>query len=521
MPVWRFFNTFTGTHFYTGSEGERDSVITNLHNMRYEGVAFDDPVQANTTVWRFRRLDAEGHFYTASVTERDDVIANLSNVYAYEGAGFAASSTQTESASQAVYRFWNRDTGAHFYTASDGERASVVANLPNMRYEGIAYYMAPPPSQPDRSGAVDEAWYLAAYPDVADAVAMGLTTAAQHWQAFGLSEGRLPRSLPDLAGNDSISSKYSAPNNGDRLNGGAGNDTLQGGTGDDTLFGETGNDVLYGYQSDNLNGGSGDDTYYVYGSGVTIGEGSNGGTDTAYIYRRSYSMPANLENAVFQSGGLQDQQTVLVYGNDQNNRINPAADALDLRFGNRPQQTELHGGGGNDSLNGGFGGSLLYGDDGDDVLGSEGWGLTSVWTGTALYSGADTLFGGAGNDTLIATDGSDQLSGGDGADVFLFDMTKPRTTAYYVPSQSMINGTTTITDFQPGTDILRFTGTSLTAQQIADRFTLTGVPGASPMLTATFTGLDLATPYGNDATLVVRLPGLATGQVTSAMIAVS
>jgi hypothetical protein len=56
----------------------------------------------------------------------------------------------------------------------------------------------------------DEAWYLARYPDVAEVVAKGKTTARDHYVEFGYYEGRLPglngfdgaaycRAYPDLA----------------------------------------------------------------------------------------------------------------------------------------------------------------------------------------------------------------------------------------------------------------------------------------------------------------------------------
>jgi hypothetical protein len=56
----------------------------------------------------------------------------------------------------------------------------------------------------------DEAWYLARYPDVAEVVTQGKTTARDHYVEFGYFEGRLPglngfdaaaycRAYPDLA----------------------------------------------------------------------------------------------------------------------------------------------------------------------------------------------------------------------------------------------------------------------------------------------------------------------------------
>jgi hypothetical protein len=42
-------------------------------------------------------------------------------------------------------------------------------------------------------GAVDETWYLSRYPDVAQAIKQGVfTSAAHHFAASGLAEGRMP-----------------------------------------------------------------------------------------------------------------------------------------------------------------------------------------------------------------------------------------------------------------------------------------------------------------------------------------
>jgi len=39
-----------------------------------------------------------------------------------------------------VYRFYNVLTTGHFFTMSEAEKSSVIANLPQFQYEGIGYY---------------------------------------------------------------------------------------------------------------------------------------------------------------------------------------------------------------------------------------------------------------------------------------------------------------------------------------------------------------------------------------------
>jgi Ca2+-binding RTX toxin-like protein len=71
--------------------------------------------------------------------------------------------------------------------------------------------------------------------------------------------------------------------------------------------------------------------------------------------------------------------------------------------------TDLFGGGGNDTLTGGFGNDRLYGEGGRDIL--------------IGNSGADSLFGGGGNDLFVWNpgDGSDIVEGQQGFDTLAFN----------------------------------------------------------------------------------------------------
>lgn len=89
-------------------------------------------------VYRFFNRSSAAHFYTASVAERDRVIATLPAM-SYEGLAFQASSSADGSLSP-VYRFFNAQTGVHFYTISASERDHIVATLPQFSYEGVAYH---------------------------------------------------------------------------------------------------------------------------------------------------------------------------------------------------------------------------------------------------------------------------------------------------------------------------------------------------------------------------------------------
>ena len=43
-----------------------------------------------------------------------------------------------------MYRFYNKMNGSHFYTASEAEKNSVLANLSaTYSLDGVAFYVAP------------------------------------------------------------------------------------------------------------------------------------------------------------------------------------------------------------------------------------------------------------------------------------------------------------------------------------------------------------------------------------------
>ncbi len=146
-PVFRFFNKKNGSHFYTASSNERYIVHTTMSGTyRFEGTSYvlDTADPANSApLYRFFNKKKGSHFYTASAAERDDVRARLSSIFTYEGAAYKVSATPAKGA-VAVYRFFNKKNGTHFYTASAAERDTVRAKLSGTyKYEGAAFHVMP------------------------------------------------------------------------------------------------------------------------------------------------------------------------------------------------------------------------------------------------------------------------------------------------------------------------------------------------------------------------------------------
>lgn len=142
LNVYRFYNLKNGSHFYTASVAEKNSIVANLAGTyRLEGVAYADNLSnpANSfPLYRFYNFRTGTHFYTASESEKNNVIARMSSTYRLDGVAYYVSIT----GGVPVYRFYT-STGTHFYTASEAEKNNVIAKLSgSYRLEGVAFYVA-------------------------------------------------------------------------------------------------------------------------------------------------------------------------------------------------------------------------------------------------------------------------------------------------------------------------------------------------------------------------------------------
>lgn len=141
--VFRFYNTNTGTHFFTISVAERDYVRNNLSFFAYEGGAFSTYTAADpalSPVYRFYNKVSGTHFYTISEVEKNHVIATWPTTFNFEGIAWFAS-TFSDTGMVPIYRLFNRRTGTHFYTASAEERDHITTSMDWFVFEGIAYYV--------------------------------------------------------------------------------------------------------------------------------------------------------------------------------------------------------------------------------------------------------------------------------------------------------------------------------------------------------------------------------------------
>jgi uncharacterized protein (DUF1800 family) len=96
-------------------------------------------------VWRFFNRDTGAHFYTTDNAERQRILVTWPQ-FADEGAAFYAYQADAFDR-MPVHRFYNTQTQTHFYTAEESEKDFVQRTYPAFAYEGVAYYaIALPPS---------------------------------------------------------------------------------------------------------------------------------------------------------------------------------------------------------------------------------------------------------------------------------------------------------------------------------------------------------------------------------------
>lgn len=143
VGVFRFFDTSDGTHFFTADSTERDQLVATRPDLTYEGIGLDavslSAADPNAEpVYRFFSTADGTHFFTSSTTERDGVQATRQDL-TYEGVGFYEDRTQ-QPGDSAVYRFFDTVHGTHLYTSDESERASIVQSRPDLTLEGVGFY---------------------------------------------------------------------------------------------------------------------------------------------------------------------------------------------------------------------------------------------------------------------------------------------------------------------------------------------------------------------------------------------
>ena len=132
VTLWRLYNPYTGEHFYTSSDSERN--VNVYQGWKYEGIGWEAPAEGKKVYRLYNKYVSGGdHHYTLSVEERDSLVKAG---WTYE----SDAATWYSGGDVPLYRQYNpfAATGTHNYTTSIEERDNLVKE--GWKDESIAWY---------------------------------------------------------------------------------------------------------------------------------------------------------------------------------------------------------------------------------------------------------------------------------------------------------------------------------------------------------------------------------------------
>ena len=159
IAVHRFYQYEQGFHFYTSDDNEKQHIIErseigelqyNFENVAYSVLGSDTDaltgakIEGALPVYRFFNRDTGAHFYTMSESEKNNIIDNLSN-YNFENIAYYAFESPPENLETVpLYRMLNTQSGSHLFTADRNEFNVINQNLPHFQVEGnegVTFYV--------------------------------------------------------------------------------------------------------------------------------------------------------------------------------------------------------------------------------------------------------------------------------------------------------------------------------------------------------------------------------------------
>ena len=141
--VFQFVNSDSDSNFYTVDVNEKEFIEENLPNytMLEDTFSSVDPTTGAEVeeVHRFFNTSSGSHLYTTSEVERDSILENLGN-YVYEDVKFYGYTDSTVEGAIPVYRFYDSIDDIHVFTSSESEKDEMMSDGSGFISEGIAFY---------------------------------------------------------------------------------------------------------------------------------------------------------------------------------------------------------------------------------------------------------------------------------------------------------------------------------------------------------------------------------------------
>jgi Repeat of unknown function (DUF5648) len=98
----------------------------------------------SNAIYRFYNSQTGKHFYAAG--QEATIVASNEDAFVFEGAAFGTANG-IASGTDEVFRFYSAQRNSHFYTISEAERDYVLQNVKDFAYEGVAYNAFTGPAQ--------------------------------------------------------------------------------------------------------------------------------------------------------------------------------------------------------------------------------------------------------------------------------------------------------------------------------------------------------------------------------------
>ena len=152
LPVYRFFDTIYGTHLFTQSVSEAQSIVANRLDLTQETNGFGAVAPSSTSaeaVYRFFEQANGTHFFTANQSEFLGLTtpgsASYRSDFTYESSSTFYEHASAQSGDVAVYRLFDAVKGTQFLTGDQGEYAGLTtagsaSYRADLKPEGIAFY---------------------------------------------------------------------------------------------------------------------------------------------------------------------------------------------------------------------------------------------------------------------------------------------------------------------------------------------------------------------------------------------
>ena len=115
--------------------------------------------QSRVPLYRFASPSPDKSFYTASEAEKARVIALYPDFWKFEGIVYDVFTRASDPNLRPVYRFWSQQFLSHFYTINEDEKDRVIKQYPDAwEYDGLVFYAYPEGHQPKGTIPVYRFW---------------------------------------------------------------------------------------------------------------------------------------------------------------------------------------------------------------------------------------------------------------------------------------------------------------------------------------------------------------------------